>query len=107
MVELERAFIVDMRRIPSAHLSVPVHRAVAMAEVPTEFQVGADRSAYRWAPPRYEAYVDRAANDIRSRLGDPDMTREEMLHALIGIPFDEFVALTEEAIRKGFIKDYR
>ena len=30
-----------------------------------------------------------------------------MLHALLGIPFDEFVSLTEESIRKGFIKDYR
>ena len=78
-----------------------------MADVPYEFQTGADRSAYMWAPPRYEAYVDREADEIRARLGDPDMTREEMLHALIGIPFDEFVALTEEGIRKGFIKDYR
>jgi hypothetical protein len=107
MVELDRAFIVDLRNIPSAHLSVGVHSAVAIADVPPEFQTGGDRSAYMWAPPRYEAYVDRDADEIRARLGDSDMTREEMLHALIGVPFDEFVAFTEDGIRNGFIKDYR
>lgn len=104
---LDRAFIVDLREIPSAHLSVPVHRGVAGEDIPAEFQTGADRGAYPWVPPRYETYEVREADEIRSRLGDPHMTHEEMLHALIGIPFDELVAHTEEGIREGFIKDYR
>ena len=34
MVEVDRAFIIDKRKIPSAHLSVFVHKAVAMADSP-------------------------------------------------------------------------
>jgi hypothetical protein len=61
---------------------------------------------YAWSPPNFERFVDRCANEIRQRLSNPTMSRAEMLHALIGTPFEEFVAHCRESVKKGFIPPF-
>lgn len=47
--------------------------------MPPEFNVQGE--GYVWAHQRYEAFADRAAGEIKAKLGKPDMSREEMLNA--------------------------
>jgi hypothetical protein len=79
-------FIFDRRSLPVYYLGVHVKWLIP-PPLPAEFQNG-----YPWAPQNYERFVDRCAAEIREVLGKPDMTREEMLHALIGRPFEEHAA---------------
>lgn len=83
--------IFDRRGLPSYYLGVHVKWNIA-SPLPTEFQNG-----YAWAPEHYERFVNRCAQEIRETLAKPDMTREEMLHALIGHPFEEHVPRCQRA----------
>ncbi len=80
-------FVFDRRLIPSSFLGLAV-RDTLSSPLPEDFEVF---SGYVWAPENYANFVDGHAEEIRITLHDPDMTRAEMLHALIGMPFKDWV----------------
>lgn len=84
---VERPFIFDKRLIPISFLGLQV-RSTLSESIPDEFKLLSD---YVWAPENYANFVDTQAGKIRRALGNPDMDREEMLYALIGMPFEEWV----------------
>jgi hypothetical protein len=85
VIGVSHPLIFDRRRVPTYYLGLPVNATVSQP-LPEEFQ------GYAWAPENYERFVDRCSHEIRRELGRPEMSREEMLHALIGVPFEEHVA---------------
>jgi len=85
-------FIFDKRLIPNRFLGMPVK--VSLREpLPDGFEVF---SGYVWAPENYAHLVDSEPEKIRLELGNPSMSREEMLNALIGMPFDAWVEKCRE-----------
>jgi len=98
-------FIFDRRTIPGSHLGIGVHASTG-PELPREFQEFTRKHEYVWAPPHYEAFVDSNAAQIRQQLGNPGMSREEMLSALVGQPFDRFVQFCRESVSAGRIKPF-
>ncbi|HAW51554.1 MAG TPA: hypothetical protein DCX54_04375, partial [Flavobacteriales bacterium] len=80
-------------------------------DLPEEFQI--DREAvdwhkreYVWAPERFEKYVDRCGDEIKKALGDPDMTREDMLNALCFGDFQKHKKKVNSLISQGKLPTY-
>jgi hypothetical protein len=87
MLVVMRPFIFDQRGTPTWHLGVPV-RYTLTEPVPPDFEVSRE---YVWAPENYLNFVDQHADLIREKLNDPSLSREDMLEALIGMPFDDWI----------------
>ena len=85
-------FVFDKRLIPSSFLGLAVKTSLS-SPLPDDFEVF---SGYIWAPENYTNFVDTHTEEVRSALGNPEMTRAEMLHALIGIPFEDWVEQCRE-----------
>ena len=105
VIDVTHPFIFDRRSLPPEHLGVSLHTG-SQLPLPPEFADQHYPDGYAWSPPNFERFVDRCANEIRQRLGNPTMSRTEMLHALIGTPFEEFVAHCRESVKKGFIPPF-
>jgi hypothetical protein len=105
VVDVTHPFIFDRRSLPREHLGVWLRTRVQLP-LPPEVADQHYPDGYAWSPPNFERFVDRCANEIRQRLGNPTMSRAEMLHALIGTPFEEFVAHCRESVKKGFIPPF-
>jgi hypothetical protein len=97
--------IFDRRRLPEYYLGVDV-RASVRPPLPPEFQGQEYPHGYIWSPPNYERFVDRCADEIRERLAQPDMTRDEMLSALVGRPFGQHVAQCRQSVKEGKIPPF-
>ena len=82
-----RPFIFDKRLIPDSFLGLVVKSSLSES-VPDGFDV---YSGYVWAPENYANFVDKNMETIREALGNDSISREEMLHALIGMPFEDWV----------------
>ena len=85
-------FIFDTRLIPNSFLGLSVRSSLSEA-LPDDFEVF---SGYVWAPENYANFVDNHIEEIRGTLGEPEMTRAEILHALIGTPFREWIEQCKE-----------
>lgn len=105
VIGLRVPFVFDRRPIPSTHLGIMVHTSLT-GELPREFADGTRRHEYVWAPPHYEAFVDRAADEIRAQLGVADMSRNDMLSALVGMPFSQWLALVRSSVREGRLEPF-
>ena len=106
VIDVNVPFVFDRRQVPSAHLGIYVHCTIRPDDLPPEFREGTRRHVYIWAPPHYEQFVDRCGHDIGSKLGQPAMTREEMLSALVGMPFDAFVGHCRTQVAKGLLAPF-
>jgi hypothetical protein len=92
--------VFDNRLLPPTYLGMTVHKSVVQP-LPPEFQSG-----YAWSPRNFSRFVDRCGDEVRRELGNANMTREEMLHALIGEPYDEFVARCRVWVAEGKIPPF-
>jgi hypothetical protein len=88
--------IFDRRLLPMRFLGLPVYCTIS--DIPTDFQVF---ESYIWAPENYQHFVERHADQIRDELGSREMSREDMLHALCGMPFSEWIEVCH-----GFGKEH-
>jgi hypothetical protein len=104
-IDVFHDMIFDRRWLPHRYLGVAV-RPGPRPPLPTEFSGQQYPTGYAWSPPNYERFVDRCGDEIRERLGKPNMSRHEMLHALIGRPFEEHVARCREGVAAGFIPPF-
>jgi hypothetical protein len=87
MLVVMRPFVCDRRGEPERFLGLSI-RYTLSEPVPPGFE---RRNEYVWAPENYLHYVDHNTAAIREALGDSTMDREEMLSALVGMPFDEWI----------------
>jgi hypothetical protein len=90
-IDATAPLIFDRRGLQPYYLGVHVKWNIA-SPLPPEFQWG-----YPWEPANYARFVERCADEIRNALEKPNMMRDEMLHALIGRPFEEHVANCRQA----------
>lgn len=86
VIEISRPLIFDSRIIPDRYEGLRIKRRIH-GPLPEEFQIDRDsvdwhKREYVWAPERFEKYVDRKGDYIRKQLGDPELTREDLLDCL-------------------------
>ena len=110
VIEISRPLIFDSRVIPDRYEGLRVKRRIHGA-LPEEFQIDRDavdwhKKEYVWAPERFEKYVDRNADKIRKKLGDPNMSREDMLDALCFGNFQEHKKKVDLLIAEGKLPPY-
>ena len=105
VIAASHPFVFDRRTIPPSHLGIEVRASIG-PELPREFEASTRKFSYVWAPPHFEAFVDNNAPQIRQALKNPRMSRDEMLSALVGRPFDEFVQSCREHVSAGRIEPF-
>lgn len=110
-ISVSKPFIFDSRLIPKKFDGLQVKKRI-VGEMPKEFQL--DRTQpdwhkmdYIWAPERFENFVDRCFDEIKSELGYSDITRDEMLDALCFGDFNEHKQKTEQMIRSGKVPAFK
>jgi hypothetical protein len=105
VISASHPFVFDRRKLPGQYVGITV-RAGVRNPLPAEFEGQYYPHAYVWNPRNFERFVDRSADEIRKALGDPTMSRDEMLHALIGWPFEEHLANCRQAVAEGKIPPF-
>ncbi len=78
--------IFDRRQLPEHFLGMRVYSTVS--GIPDDFRV---YPTYVWAPENWLHLVDNHADQVRTELGNPDMPRDEMLRALVGMEFEDWI----------------
>ena len=111
VLEISRPLIFDSRVIPDRYEGLRIKRRIHGA-LPPEFQI--DREAvdwhkkeYVWAPERFEKYVARCADEIRTQLGNEELTDDELLDALCFGNFKAHKEKVEAMIAAGDIPAYQ
>jgi hypothetical protein len=79
--------------------------------MPTEFMVDRTepdwhKKQYIWAPERFEKYVNRCENEIKSQLKNPLMSKQEVLDALCFGNFEEHKQKSMQLIQEGKLPAY-
>lgn len=110
VIEISRPLIFDSRAIPDRYEGLKIKRRIH-GQLPVEFQIDRDapdwhKKEYVWAPERFEKYVDKNADKIRKKLGDPSMTREDMLDALCFGNFKKHKKKVQALIAEGKLPAY-
>ena len=110
VIEISRPLIFDSRSIPDRYEGLRIKRRIH-GPLPEEFQI--DREAvdwhkreYVWAPERFEKYVTRCADEIRKALGDPDMSKDDMLDALCFGSYEKHKLKVDNLIAEGKLPPY-
>ena len=107
VISVSTPLIFDHRELPKKFMGLPIRNSVSTYEMPPEFQITDNENEYIWAYQRFEAYVDNNADIIRSKLGKPDMTRDEMLDALCFGDFRRHKEMCIDWENKGKIPKWR
>jgi len=105
-ISISHPFVFDRRKIPESYLGIEIRGECLEKDLPKEFRIKDSKKEYIWAYQRYEKYVDRCADEIRSKLGNKKITRYEMLCALCGKDFDEWIKQCHKWERDGTIPRY-
>jgi hypothetical protein len=105
VIDVSRPLVFDNRELPKNFEGLEI-KAVIHGELPTEFNIDRTqpdwlKKEYIWAPERFELFVDRCCDDIRKKLGNPQMTREDMLSALAFGDFEAHKQKTSDLIKEG------
>jgi hypothetical protein len=84
-IDLQIPFVFDRRKIPKSFQGFEVRYNIRSSTFPPEFNVDEEEQVTVEEanhPKRYVLFVKRCADEIREKLGDPKMSKEEMLDAL-------------------------
>ncbi|MBI1183678.1 hypothetical protein GC194_05380 [bacterium] len=100
VLKISKPFIFDNREIPDKFEGIKLQKRIS-GDLPEEFRIDKDR--FIWAPDRYEKFVDRCSDDIRKKLGNESLTREEMLDAVCGGDFKAHVVKVTQWAKEGRI----
>ena len=111
VINISRPLIFDTRQIPKSYEGLEI-KAIISGDLPMEFNVDRTKpdwhkKEYIWAPERFEKYVDRCEDEIKKQLGDPKMSREDVLSALCFGDFEAHKKKTQEMIKEGKLPSYR
>ena len=112
VIKISRPLVFDNRQLPKKFEGLDVKTNIQMKEeMPTEFKVNRAtpdwfKKEYIWAPERFEKFVERCADDIKKDLGNPNMTRKEMLDALCFGDFKEHRKKVNLLIKEGKLPAY-
>ena len=110
VIDISRPLLFDNRQLPKIFEGLDV-KAVVSGDLPAEFNIDRtkpdwQKKEYVWAPERFEKYVDRCGDEIKKKLGDPKMSREDMLSALCFGDYKAHKEKTKQLIKEGKLPDY-
>lgn len=110
VIEISRPLIFDSRVIPDRYEGLRIKRRIH-GPLPEEFRIDRDsvdwhKREYVWAPERFEKYVDRKAEYIRKQLGDPELTRDELLDCLCFGNYKAHKEKVDKLISEGKLPAY-
>jgi len=111
VINVTRPLVFDNRALPKSFEGLEI-KAVISGDMPMEFKIDRtkpdwQKAEYIWAPERFENFVDRCSDEIKKKLGDPKMTRNDMLSALCFGNYEEHKKKTQQLIKDGKIPSYR
>jgi hypothetical protein len=111
VINVSKPFIFDNRALPKKYEGLEVKSQI-QGELPEEFKIDRNnpewsKVEYIWAPERFEKFVDRCAEEIRAKLNNPSMSRQDMLDALCFGNFEEHKIKSEQLIKEGKLPAYR
>jgi hypothetical protein len=111
VINVSRPLVFDTRQLPKSYEGLEI-KAIISGDLPMEFNIDRtkpdwQKKEYIWAPERFEKYVDRCGDEIKKQLGNPQMTRSEILSALCFGDFEAHKKKTQELIKEGKIPAYR
>ncbi|MBC8343904.1 MAG: hypothetical protein ISR55_06870 [Bacteroidetes bacterium] len=110
VISISKPLIFDSRLIPDKFEGLRIKRTIH-GKLPKEFKVrkpdnDGNMLDYVWAPERFELFIDRNMNEIREKLEQPEMTREDILDALCFGDFEAHKMKCERLIMLGKIPAY-
>ncbi|HNP49163.1 MAG TPA: hypothetical protein PKK99_10960 [Bacteroidia bacterium] len=110
VIDVSRPLVFDNRLLPKTFEGLDV-KAIIHGDLPMEFNI--DRTKpdwqkmhYIWAPERFEHFVDRCSLEIKKQLGNPAMSRDEMLSALCFGDYEAHKLKTQQMITEGKLPAY-
>ena len=106
VIMITKPFIFDNRSLPKTYEGLEV-KAKIEGSLPEEFKVIPGSGDYLWAPQRFENYVDRCSSEIKKKLNNPEMTREEMLDALAFGNYEEHKKKVQRLVTEGKIPAFK
>ena len=111
VIDISRPLVFDNRALPKTFEGLDV-KSVIHGELPKEFVINRtnpdwSKKEYIWAPERFEKFVDRCPDEIKKKLGNPAMTRDEMLSALCFGDYKEHKRKTDGLIKEGKLPKYK
>jgi hypothetical protein len=109
-IMVSKPFLFDNRKLPKVYLGLSIKSRIE-GDLPSEFQI--DRTNpdwakvnYIWAPERFEAYVNRCQDELKTYFQNPNMTKQEILDALCFGNFEEHKEKSIQMIKEGKIPAY-
>lgn len=104
-IDISRPLVFDSRMLPKRFEGLTV-KAKIYGELPEEFNVNREKKEFIWAPERFEKFVDRCGSEIRKKLNNPSMERNEMLSAICFGDFEEHRSKVMQWVKEGKIPAY-
>ena len=105
VILISKPFIFDNRSLPKIYEGLEI-KAKIEGELPDEFKPAIDKKEYTWAPKKFEKFVDRCSSEIRKKLNNPEMSRQEMLDALAFGNFEEHKKKSIQLMKEGKIPPF-
>lgn len=102
VIMISKPFLFDNRQLPKSYEGLEIKSKIE-GGLPEEFKVDPTKKEYVWSPKRFENFVDKHQDEIRKKLGNPGMSREEMLDALAFGSFEEHKRKCIELVKEGKI----
>jgi hypothetical protein len=82
VISISTPFIFDNRLIPDKFMGLIVRKGINENDLPDVFKNIDKEKEYIWAYQRFEKFVDMQGDLIKQKLGNIDMTKQDMLDAL-------------------------
>jgi hypothetical protein len=102
-----KPFLFDNRQLPKTYEGLDI-KAKIEGGLPEEFKsTKNNKPAYVWAPQHFETFVDRCAHEIKERLGNPKMSRKEMLDALAFGDFEAHKKKAKQLMTEGKVPPFK
>jgi len=93
--------------LPKTYEGLDIKAKIA-GGLPEEFKsTKNNKPAYVWAPQHFELFVDRCAPEIKERLGNPKMSRKEMLDALAFGDFEAHKKKAKQLMTEGKVPPFK
>lgn len=109
VILISKPFMFDNRQLPKIYEGLEI-KAKIEGSLPKEFSIqpkDAPKREYLWAPNKFEKYVDRCSDEIRTLFGNPKMSRKEMLDALAFGNFEEHKKKSMQLMKEGKIPPFK
>ena len=96
VISISTPFIFDNRLLPNKFMGLTVRKGINEKDLPDDFKNIDKEKEYIWAYQRFETFVDNHIDLIRQKLGNTDMTKDEILDAIC---FGDFKAHKAQCLK--------